>query len=390
LLFIISFNYHSLFRRAKKIKIYRNDTFPKIAVTVDLLTTGIDVPKIVNLVFLRKVNSRILYDQMIGRATRKCDEIGKEIFRIFDAVDLYKDLQNLTDMKPKASVVINPKITLKQLFEEFQQVTEKSHRQEICEQIQVKLNRRLSRLTEEARYRYEAESGESPEATLERFRTENLTELRVWVQERPHIGPILDWNPESDGQWIPIASQDDEVISVTVGYSGGQRPDDFLDSFSAYIRDNLNRIAALTVVVQRPRELTRSQLRELRLELDKMGFSDASLRKAWQDTKNEDIVASIIGFIRQAALGDPLIPYEERVKQAMRRILARQAWTNPQRQWLQRIGEQIIREMIVDRDALNQEPFQKDGGFNRLNRIFDGQLETILGDINEELWQRKA
>jgi type I restriction enzyme R subunit len=44
----------------------------------------------------------------------------------------------------------------------------------------------------------------------------------------------------------------------------------------------------------------------------------------------------------------------------------------------------------VDRDALNQEPFQKDGGFNRLNRIFDGQLETILGDINEELWQRKA
>ena len=177
---------------------------------------------------------------------------------------------------------------------------------------------------------------------------------------------------------------------MTVGYSGGQRPDDFLDSFSAYIRDNLNHIAALTVVVQRPRELTRSQLRELRLELDKMGFSDASLRKDWQDTKNEDIAASIIVFIRQAALGDPLIPYEERVKQAMRRILARQAWTTPQRQWLRRIGEQIIREMIVDRDALNQEPFQKDGGFNRLNRIFDGQLETILGDINEELWQRKA
>jgi type I restriction enzyme R subunit len=371
----------------KKIRAYRNDPFPKIAVTVDLLTTGIDVPKIVNLVFLRKVNSRILYDQMIGRATRKCDEIDKEIFRIFDAVDLYKNLQNLTELKP---VVINPKITLKQLFDEFQQVTKESHRQEICEQIQAKLNRRLSRLTEEARQRYEGESGESPEATLERFRTENLTELRVWVQERPQIGPILDWNPESDGQWLPISNQDDQVIQVTVGYSGGQRPDDFLDSFSAYIRDNLNRIAALTVLVQRPRELTRSQLRELRLELDKMGFSDASLRKAWQDTKNEDIAASIIGFIRQAALGDPLIPYEERVKQAMRRILARQDWTTPQRQWLQRIGEQIIREMIVDRDALNQEPFQKDGGFNRLNRIFDGQLETILGDINEELWQRKA
>ena len=35
------------------------------------------------------MNSRILYEQMIGRATRQCPEIGKEVFRIFDAVDLY-------------------------------------------------------------------------------------------------------------------------------------------------------------------------------------------------------------------------------------------------------------------------------------------------------------
>ena len=49
-------------------------------------------PSITNLVFLRRVNSRILYEQMIGRATRPCPEIGKEVFRIFDAVDLYPHL----------------------------------------------------------------------------------------------------------------------------------------------------------------------------------------------------------------------------------------------------------------------------------------------------------
>src|SRR6185503_11682756 len=98
------------------IRSYRNDALPKIAVTVDLLTTGIDVPSIVNLVFVRRVNSRILYEQMLGRATRQCPEIGKETFRIFDAVDLYPHLQNLTEMKP---VVVNPAITLEQLFEEF-------------------------------------------------------------------------------------------------------------------------------------------------------------------------------------------------------------------------------------------------------------------------------
>ena len=108
------------------------------------------------------------------------------------------------------------------------------------------------------------------------------------------------------------------------------------------------------------------------------------------NAKNEDIAASIIGFIRQAALGDPLIPYDDRVRSAMKRMMGKRAWTDPQRKWLQRIGEQVAREFIVDRDAIDQEPFQADGGFNRLNRIFDGQLEAILGDISEELWQKTA
>ena len=103
------------------IRSFRNDANPKIVVTVDLLTTGIDVPKITNLVFLRRVNSRILYEQMIGRATRRCDEIGKEVFRIFDAVDLYPHLQNLTDMKP---VVVNPSISFEQLVREMVEATD--------------------------------------------------------------------------------------------------------------------------------------------------------------------------------------------------------------------------------------------------------------------------
>lgn len=368
------------------IRSYRNDGMPKIAVTVDLLTTGIDVPKITNLVFLRRVNSRILYEQMLGRATRPCPEIGKETFRIFDAVDLYAKLQTLIEMKP---VVVNPTISLEQLFDEFAQVSEADHRAVIRDQIVVKLRRRLRRLSEQVKENYEANSGESPEATLERFKTAPLSELTDWMSDRPGIGRILDWQPAGE-TWLPISEHLDEVIAVTRGYGSGQRPGDFLDSFTAYIRDNVNKLAALTVVLQRPRELTRAQLRELRLELDKMGYSETNLRQAWQDAKNEDIAASIVGFIRQAALGDPLIPYDERVKAAMKRILAKRDWTDPQRKWLQRIGEQVAREFIVDRAALDQEPFQKDGGFNRLNRIFEGQLEAILGDINEELWRKTA
>ncbi|WP_281981366.1 DEAD/DEAH box helicase family protein [Thalassorhabdomicrobium marinisediminis] len=86
----------SVDKPGKLILKYKNEADPRIAVTVDLLTTGIDVPAITNLVFLRRVNSRILYDQMVGRATRKCDEIGKEAFQIYDAVDLYPNLQATT------------------------------------------------------------------------------------------------------------------------------------------------------------------------------------------------------------------------------------------------------------------------------------------------------
>jgi type I restriction enzyme, R subunit len=141
----------------KLIRSYRNDALPRIAVTVDLLTTGIDVPSITNLVFLRRVNSRILYEQMLGRATRRCDDIGKETFRVFDAVDLYPHLQNLTAMRP---VVVNPSISLEQLFEEFACVENDAHRAEIRDQILVKIRRRLRRLSDEARQQYEASAPE--------------------------------------------------------------------------------------------------------------------------------------------------------------------------------------------------------------------------------------
>lgn len=370
------------------IRSYRNDALPKIAVTVDLLTTGIDVPRIENIVFIRRVSSRILYEQMLGRATRTCPEIGKETFRIFDAVDLYPHLKDLTEMKP---VVVDTTISLSQLFEEFATVGEAAHRDVVREQILVKMRRRIKRLTDQARALYQAEVGETPEATLKRLAEESPVKVAAWVKGKPSIGRILDWDPDSGAPMlIPISHHPDQVIAVTRGYGAGQKPEDFLDSFSAFVKNNLNKIAALTIVVQRPRDLTRAGLKELRLELDALGYSDTSLRRAWSDTKNEDIAASIIGFVRQAALGDVLTSFEVRVKSAMQRIMGKRPWTEVQRKWLKRIEEQILRELVVDRAAVDEEPFSKDGGFQRLNKVFGGQLEAVLADINEELWKKAA
>ena len=280
------------------IRSYRNDADPKIAVTVDLLTTGIDVPSITNLVFLRRVNSRILYEQMIGRATRLCPEIDKEVFRIFDAVDLYSHLQNLTEMKP---VVVNPSISFAQLVDELIKADQEGHRETIRQQLVVKLRRRLKKLPEEARARYEATAGEAPEATLQRLMKDEPAELAKWLSSRSAVGPILDWR--SDGgtpRFMPISTHADEVVAVTRGYGEASKPEDFLEGFTAYVRDNINAIAALKLVVQRPRDLTRADLKALRMALDLKGYSEANLRRAWKDAKNEDIAASIIGlFVRR-------------------------------------------------------------------------------------------
>ncbi|TPL81893.1 type I restriction-modification system endonuclease [Mesorhizobium sp. B2-3-12] len=370
------------------IRSFRNDANPQIVVTVDLLTTGIDVPKITNLVFLRRVNSRILYEQMIGRATRQCPEIGKDVFRIFDAVDLYPHLQDLTDMKP---VVVNPSITFEQLVRELIDTTEDAHRDTIREQLAVKLRRRLKKLPEEARQRFEAVAGETPEAMLRRLLADDAPALAAWLKDRSAVGPILDWQGDGDNpRFVPISHHADEVVAVSRGYGEATRPQDFLDGFSAFVRGNVNTIAALKLVVTRPRDLTRADLKELRLALDRNGYSEANLRRAWADATNEEIAASIIGFVRQAAIGDPLKPYADRVRAAMRTIMANHQWTEPQKRWLERIGEQIEKEVVVDREAIDKEPFIADGGFNRLNKVFSGGLETLLAEINEEMWKKTA
>ena len=87
-------------------------------------------------------------------------------------------------------------------------------------------------------------------------------------------------------------------------------------------------------------------------------------------------------------MGDALVPYSERVDRALKKILASQAWTAPQRKWLERIGKQLKVEVIVDREALDQGEFKtQGGGFDRLNKLFNGQLEAILTDVRDRLWQ---
>ena len=66
----------------------QKDKLPQIAISVDMLDTGIDVPEVLNLVFFKPVKSKAKFWQMIGRGTRLCegllDGYDKKEFYIFD------------------------------------------------------------------------------------------------------------------------------------------------------------------------------------------------------------------------------------------------------------------------------------------------------------------
>ncbi|MEG8023340.1 type I restriction-modification enzyme R subunit C-terminal domain-containing protein [Sphingomonas aurantiaca] len=128
-------------------------------------------------------------------------------------------------------------------------------------------------------------------------------------------------------------------------------------------------------------------MRQLRLELDAEGFTDSKIKRAWVDAKNQDIAASIIGYIRQAAIGDPLVSYAERVRHAVDAILRKRQWTDVQRKWIERIGRQLELEIVVDRAAFDAEPFASLGGWPRIDRVFNGELEQVVRDLTENIWK---
>lgn len=127
-------------------------------------------------------------------------------------------------------------------------------------------------------------------------------------------------------------------------------------------------------------------MKEIKLLLDNAGYTEAKLQSAVRSNQtNQDIAASIIGHIRRAALDEALVPFEQRVNQAIQHIYQNHNWLPAQRKWLERLASQLVREVILDREFVNDR-FGEQGGAKQLNKIFKNQLDTVLETLNTTLW----
>src|SRR5690606_4700330 len=99
--------------------------------------------------------------------------------------------------------------------------------------------------------------------------------------------------------------------------------------------------------------------------------------------------ASIIGHIRQAALGETLIPFEQRVQKAMQKIYAEYEWTPVQRRWLERLASQLTHAVVIDKSFVN-ERFARDGGARQLDKILVNRLDAVLTRLADEVWKEAS
>ncbi len=390
---------------SEAIKRFKNESNPKVVVTVDLLTTGIDVPEIVNLVFMRRIRSRILFEQMLGRATRLCPSIGKTNFEIYDPVGVYESLQDVSNMKP---VVTNPSTTFEDLLSGLSVAKTDDEKAYLIDTIVAKLQRKRSNISKKALEQFiYLTGGQDIDSFAKSIRNNNVkrsadvletvgvplvssTEMSSLVDDiikNKEAFLVLDRDKVQHKRPVIIDNHPDEVIERTRGYGEGQKPEDYLESFKEFISTNLNTIAALKTVCTKPSELTRESLKGLKLELDRHNFTENQLNTAWKEMTNQDIVADIIAFIRQQALGSNLISHETRVKNAFAKLRLNHTFNKTQLDWLNRIEKVMLEETVLDKQIFEIGAFKNAGGFTIIDRRFGGKLNEIIVELNKYLYE---
>lgn len=367
------------------IKRFKNERYPSVVVTVDLLTTGIDVPEITTLVFMRRVKSRILFEQMLGRATRLCPAIHKTHFEIYDPVGVYESLEDVNTMKP---VVANPAASFTQLLEGLEVLQDERQVKNQINQIVAKLQRRKRNMDSRTMEHFiSMTGGKDPTQFIAELQNSKPEEAKKQLLACKDVFEMLQQTRPNGGRKLVISDQEDELLSHTRGYGSSDRPEDYLDAFANYVKTNLNEVAALNIVCTRPKELTRESLKSLRLTLDREGFTTQQLNTAISQMTNEKITADIISLIRRYAIGSALISHEARIRKAVDKLKKAHHFSKQELNWISRMEKYLMEESVLNVAVFDEDGrFKAQGGFNKINKVFGNQLESIVLELNEYLY----
>jgi type I restriction enzyme, R subunit len=378
-------------RPLQLIREFRNRPQPGVVVTVDLLSTGVDIPDLEFIVFLRPVKSRILFEQMLGRGTRKGEKFpDKSHFTVFDCFDgtLLAFFRNSTGLT--ADPPTKPSRTIKEIIDDIWANRDRDYNVR-C--LVKRLQRIEKEMSADARPLFAAFG--IPDGDVAKYAAELQAKLRGdfvgamrLLRDEGFQNLLVDY-PRRKRVFLKAIENEDTVASeylIRDGQGKEYKPEDYLEAFGRFVQENPVKIEAIRILLDRPREWSTAALTELRnkLAMAPERFTVELLQKA-HALRYDKALADIISMVKHAAREqEPLLTAAERVDRAMTGILASREFTSEQRQWLDRIREHLVANLSIDREDFEFAPvLARAGGWKPADRTFEGKLETLLKALNE-------
>jgi type I restriction enzyme R subunit len=378
----------SVDRPLQRIREFRNRPNPKIAVTVDMMTTGVDIPALEFLVFLRPVKSRILWVQMLGRGTRRCPDFPKEKFTIFDCFDgtLIEYFRNTTDFQ--VELPQKEPIPLDRVIENIYQNVDRAY----FTKVLIKRLRRIERtMSGDA---VQAFSAFIPDGDMAKFAgripesiKNDFSNTLKLLRDKKFQELLVNY-PRAKRSFVVAYEHEDEVDSEVVFSIGSEycKPEDYLDQFTRFVKENPEHIEAIQVLLERPKEWRTQVLDDLKKKLQQNSFSEKELQKAHKLVYNKAL-ADIISMVKHGAKSEaPLLTAEERVDAAMAKITASKTFTKEQQQWLGYIREHLVQNLSIEPEHFEYAPvFERRGGLKKIRTIFKENLEQLIEELNHAI-----
>lgn len=380
-------------RPLQRIREFRNRPNPGIAITVDLLSTGVDIPDLEYIVFLRPVKSRILFEQMLGRGTRKGDKYpDKSHFTVFDCfngtlIDYFKNVTNMTSEPPSSPT--------RSIAEIIEAIWANKDRDYNIRCLVKRLHRIDRQMAPEARDMFAAfqivdgDVGKYATQLPGRLKADFTTAMNL-LRDRD-FQDLLENYPRVQRTFVRAIDTVDEVSSeylIRDGLGREHKPEDYLEMFSRFVRENPAQIEAVQILLNRPADWSTLALKELREKLITAPerFTLEALQKAHEVHYRKSLI-DIISMVKHAAEEQsPLLTAVERAANAIAAVSAGKAFTPEQLQWLGRIQAHLSENLSIDADDFDVIPdLEGAGGWGNANRAFEGKLEDMLHHFNEAL-----
>ncbi len=380
-------------RPLRRIREFRNRNNPGIAVTVDLLTTGVDIPDLEFIVFLRPVKSRILFEQMLGRGTRKGERFSdKDHFTVFDCFDgtllaYFKNATGITAEEPAKST--------RTIHEIVDDIWSNRDRDYNIGCLVKRLQRIDKSMSGEAREMFKAFVAEGDLATFARglpqaLRNDFVGAMKL-LRDEKFQGLLVSY-PRPQRTFIKAYEQPDEVSSVYVvrDVAGAEyKPEDYLRAFERFVRENETQIDAIRILLDRPRDWSASALKDLQEKLthNPLRFTVENLQRV-HEAKHHKPLVDIISMVKHAVRNDaPLLTASERVERAFAKVTNGKSFTPDERKWLDRLREHLRQSLSIEREDFDLMPvFSGAGGWGAVRRLFgQKKLDKLIHDLNEAI-----